>query len=97
MKTKMEALASGVFGSIIMLSIHLVWCALVFFGLAQTVVDYLFWIHFVKPIYQIDKFDMLVAIYLLITVSCIGFIVGYIFAKVFNFIASKNEVTSSMS
>lgn len=95
MKTKMEAIDSGFLGCIIMLSIHLVWCVLVFFGIAQTVIDYLFWIHFIKPTYQIDKFDMFVAIYLLITVSCIGFIVGYIFAKVFNFLASRQEVTSN--
>lgn len=95
MKKKIDAIDTGMIGSIIMLSIHLFWCTLVYFGAAQTVIDYLFWIHFIKPVYQIETFDIFIAIYLLITVSCIGFLAGYIFGKVFNFFATDKEMTGN--
>ena len=95
MKKRIEPIDAGMIGCIIMLSIHLFWSAFVFFGVAQVVVDYLFWIHFIKPVYQVEKFDIYIAIYLLITASCIGFIGGYVIAKASNLLSSDSEVMSN--
>ena len=72
MQSKMSAIDAGLIGSIIMISVDLLWCILVFFDSAQTVTDYIFWMHFVKPAYQIEKFDMYIAVY------------GFLIAKIFN-------------
>jgi len=95
MKRKVDPIDAGMIGCIIMLSIHLIWSAFVFFGVAQVVVDYLFWIHFIKPAYQVEKFNIYVAIYLLITVSCIGFIAGYVITKASNLLSYDSEVMSN--
>ena len=84
MQSKMSAIDAGLIGSIIMISVDLLWCILVFFDSAQTVTDYIFWMHFVKPAYQIEKFDMHIAVYLLSVVAFIGFLGGFLIAKIFN-------------
>jgi hypothetical protein len=35
---------------------HLLWSLLVALGVAQPLIDFLFWIHFIKPVYVIEPF-----------------------------------------
>ena len=44
---------------------------------------------------NIEKFDIYIAIYLLITTSCIGFIGGYVIAKASKLLSSDSEVMSN--
>lgn len=94
-KIKIEAIEAGIIGCIMILSFHIFWYVLIFFGTTEAAVDYLSWIHFIKPAYQVKEFASYIAIYLLITVSFIGFIFGYIFTKILNFFASDHKVTSN--
>jgi hypothetical protein len=43
---------------------HLLWSSLVLFGWAQLVIDFIFWIHFIKPVYVIEPFNVGIAIVL---------------------------------
>ncbi|HEY8947346.1 MAG TPA: hypothetical protein VIM56_00525 [Rhizomicrobium sp.] len=36
---------------------HAAWSALVATGYAQKLADFVFWLHFIKPVYQIEPFD----------------------------------------
>ena len=59
---------------------HLAWAALVAFNLAQPVIDFLFWIHFIKPIYVIEPFAIARAALLVAITATIGYIFGAVFA-----------------
>jgi hypothetical protein len=37
---------------------HLLWSSLVALGLAQPLIDFVFWMHFLKPIYVIEPFSL---------------------------------------
>jgi len=63
---------------------HLFWSALVAAGWAQPVIDFIFWIHFIKPIYTIEPFDAVRAAILVGVTAAIGFVVGAAFAWVWN-------------
>lgn len=63
---------------------HLTWSLLVALGLAQPLVDFLFWIHFIKPIYIIEPFEIGRAAILVAVTSGIGYATGLVFALLWN-------------
>jgi hypothetical protein len=63
---------------------HLCWSALVAAGLGQKAIDFILWMHFIKPIYMIEPFDAWRAAILLIVTTVAGFLVGSIFALLWN-------------
>lgn len=65
---------------------HLTWALLVLLGLAQPFIDFLFWIHFIKPIYVIEPFEILRAAILVLVTGCIGYIAGYVFGLAWNWL-----------
>jgi hypothetical protein len=52
---------------------HLCGSALVALQWAQPVIDFVFWMHFIKPIYVIEPFEILRAAILFIVTAGVGF------------------------
>jgi hypothetical protein len=65
---------------------HTMWALLVAAGWAQPVIDFLFWAHFTQPPYTIAPFSLGIALILVTVVSAIGFILGYIFAVIWDMV-----------
>ena len=63
---------------------HLCWSVLVALKLAQPVVDFILWIHFIKPIYVIEPFEITRAAVLFVVTSAVGFVFGSAFALIWN-------------
>lgn len=63
---------------------HLCWSALVAIGWAQPVIDFIFWIHFIRPVYVIEPFNVLRAVTLVAVTAAIGFLIGAAFALIWN-------------
>ena len=63
---------------------HLTWSLLVALGLAQPLIDFVFWIHFIKPIYVIEPFEIVQAVILIAVTAGTGYIIGLVFALVWN-------------
>ncbi|QXX75602.1 hypothetical protein [Methylovirgula sp. HY1] len=63
---------------------HFLWALLVAFHWAQPLVDFLFWIHFIKPVYVIEAFTAGRAIILVVITSAIGYVVGLCFGLLWN-------------
>lgn len=55
---------------------HLCWSMLVALRLAQPVIDFVFWMHFIKPIYVIEPFAIVRAAILLIVTAAVGFVIS---------------------
>jgi len=70
--------------AILLGSWHLVWALLVAAGWAQPLIDFIFWIHFVKPVYVIQKFNIGIALLLVGITAAIGYVIGWIFAVFWN-------------
>jgi hypothetical protein len=63
---------------------HLTWSLLVALGLAQPLIDFLFWIHFIKPVYVIEPFEIARAAILIAVTAGIGYVTGLVFALLWN-------------
>jgi hypothetical protein len=63
---------------------HLCWSILVALGWAQRFVDFVFWVHFIKPIYVIEPFVLMRAAILLAVTAAFGFVIGAVFAWLWN-------------
>lgn len=71
---------------------HLLWSALVLIGWAQSVIDFIFWIHFIKPVYVIGPFNAGIALILIITTAAIGYGIGLVAGVLWNGIHSQYRV-----
>ena len=67
---------------------HLLWSALVLVGWAQPVIDFIFWIHFIKPVYLIEPFNTGIAIVLIVATAATGYIIGFFAGVLWNRIHS---------
>lgn len=64
------------------------WSLLVALGLAQLVVDWIFRLHFIQPPYTITGFNLGTAAILIVVTSVIGFVMGWLFAAIWNLLHS---------
>ncbi len=63
---------------------HLVWSLLVALGWAQPLVDFVLWMHMVNMPYVVKPFDIGAATTLIIVTTIVGYILGFIFARIWN-------------
>ena len=68
----------------VMVGWHLCWLLLVAAGLAQRLIDFILWMHFIKPVYVVEPFEMTRALILLAVTAAIGFAFGSAFAYLWN-------------
>ena len=63
---------------------HLCWAILVALGAAQAIIDFVFWMHFIKPVFAIEPFDGIRAAVLVVITGAAGFVIGAVFAVIWN-------------
>jgi hypothetical protein len=65
---------------------HLLWSALVAVSWAQPVLNFVFWMHFLKPAFVVGPFDIGTAVVLIAVTTAIGGVLGWILAVLWNLI-----------
>ena len=68
---------------------HLSWSLIVASGWGQRLVDFVLWMHFIKPVYAIEAFDPTIAIVLVALTAVIGFVIGAAFCVVWNWFSER--------
>lgn len=63
---------------------HLCWSLLVALGWAQPLIDFVFWMHFIRPVYVIQPFSLPVAAVLIVVTFVTGFVLAFLFALLWN-------------
>jgi len=71
--------------------VHLIWALAVAIipGILQRFLDWVFNIHFLEPVWKLTTFDIMGAVWLIILTFVIGYIAGWIFAYVHNYVDKK--------
>jgi hypothetical protein len=71
------------FGALLGVS-HLSWAMLVALGWAQPLMDFVFWMHFIRPVYVIQPFSPSAAVVLIIVTTVTGFVIAFVFGVIWN-------------
>ena len=63
---------------------HFLWAILVATGLAQALLNFIFWMHFISPPYKVGAFSAEIALILIAVTTTLGYAIGYVAALIWN-------------
>lgn len=66
--------------------LHVLWSLLVALGFAQPLLNFIFTVHMVKPLFVVDPFSLPLAATLVVVTAVIGYVVGNLFAIIWNYV-----------
>lgn len=64
--------------------VHAGWAALVAFKGAQPLLDWMFGLHFIEPVYTVSDFALMNAAMLVVVTALVGYVMGWIFGFIWN-------------
>ena len=70
---------------------HFAWALLVAFGIAQWLIDWVFKLHFIQPVWVITAFQPVLAVALIVVTSAVGFITGWVAAAIWNWLQVERK------
>jgi hypothetical protein len=86
---KLSTTMMGLVTGAMMGGLHLLWSLSVAAGWGQSILDFFFWMYFIKPIDLIEPFEPARAFTLVAISSTIGFVLGSVAARVWNRIRAQ--------
>lgn len=63
---------------------HLAWSLLVLMGVGQALLDFIFTLHMIHPVYTVGPFSIGMAAALVLMTAVMGYALGYVFALIWN-------------
>ena len=69
--------------------VHVAWSLLIIMGLAQWWMDWVLSLHFLNNPYTVASFDFITAFTLVVLAGVMGFVVGFVFATIWNYWQKK--------
>lgn len=71
--------------------LHVFWSLLIAFGVAQVLIDFVFQLHMIKPIYTVLPFSGVMMIGLVVLTFVSGYVMGFILALLWNLLQREEE------
>ena len=81
---KISANRAGLVLAALLGGMHLLWALLILAGWAQPVIDFIFWLHMIKPVYVVEPFAIGRAVGLVVLTAAVGYGAGWVLAAVWN-------------
>ena len=76
---------------------HTLWALLVWLGMAQWLMDFVFRLHMITPLYQITAFSFTTAVGLVLVTATSGYVFGWLTGVIWNRCAARPGQKSSLS
>ncbi len=84
---RIDPMRTGLIFGFFLAAFHAGWALLVALGWAQKLMDFIFWAHFITPLYRIEPFEAARAAILIGFVFVAGAIMGWMAALLWNALA----------
>ena len=84
MPTRISPSKAGLVLAVLFGGWHLIWAMLVAMHWAQPLIDFIFRLHFITPVYVVGAFNLATAALLIAVTALIGLVIGFVFALVWN-------------
>lgn len=68
---------------------HVAWSLLVWLGLAQSLINRVFELHFIQPPFTVGQFSLSVAVVLIVIASLVGYVFGWLLAAIWNWLHAQ--------
>lgn len=68
---------------------HIIWSLLVLLGWAQPLINFIFWLHFITPPYQVGAFVVWRAIVLIAVTTTVGYVFGRVIGAIWNWVHER--------
>ena len=91
MTNKLNKNSAGLSLGIILVLVHLLWFIIILLGLAQPLLSWIVESHFVKINIEIAQFNFITATLTLIRAFIGGYIIGWLFAFIYNKLAGGKK------
>jgi hypothetical protein len=91
---RVQASSVGLVFAAFLATWHAFWVLLVAFGAAQPVMDWIFRLHMIEPVYRISGFNPLTAGELILVTAAIGYIGGFVAGTIWNGLTPENRPVS---
>ena len=65
-------------------AVHVVWSLIIALGWGQGLMDFVTGLHFIQTTTFVTPFDVVTAIELIVLASIVGYVVGFVFANIYN-------------
>lgn len=88
---KLSAHQAGITLGLLMGLMHAVWALFVFLGFAQVMLDFVLGLHFLENPFTVSAFDITKAVILVAFTTVVGYVVGFVFAHVWNMVMVKSK------
>ena len=92
---QVRPLTAGLALAIFTAVFHAAWAFLVAVGWAQALMDIVFRLHFMQPVFHIAAFDGVTALLLLAYAGVVGFILGFVGAVIWNAFARAQATAAA--
>lgn len=89
MKGKLHASTVGLSLGALFALWHAAWALLVAGGFAQSLLDWVFSLHFLDNPYVVTTFSLQTAVILVIVTFAVGYAMGWVFATAWNWVVKK--------
>lgn len=75
---------AGIVTGIFVGGLHLGWALLVYFGYAQSLLNFVFTLHMLRPLFVVDGFSAILALSLVLVTAILGYLFGYLYIVIWN-------------
>jgi len=87
MAEKLNKNKTGLSLGIFIALIHALWAVLVAIGVAESMLDWVFPMHFIGNVFSINAFSIVNALILIVCGFVGGYVMGWVFALIWNWVA----------
>ncbi len=89
MESNLSVQKTGMTLGVVLALLHALWSLLVLLGLAQPFLNWIYELHFLNDPFVVGQFDILHACLLVIVTGVVGYILGSVFALLWNVVHKK--------